>query len=33
MNKEDLKGISLFIRLAYIVYEIFSHAHVQKKWT
>ena len=30
MNKEDVKGISLFIRLAFIVYQIFSHAHEKK---
>ena len=29
-RNEDLKGISLFIRLAYIVYQIFSHEHVKK---
>ena len=30
MNKEDLKGISLFIRLAFIVYQIVSSAHEKK---
>ena len=33
MNKEDLldlKGISLFTRLAFIVYQIFSHAREKK---